>query len=273
MLAVAVGCGGKATPASPIQAQGKPIDPSGNWKLVFSDSNNNQFLMSGLFSQTGAVVTGLSFSEVGNAVLGCLVQRDVSMSNGLVQNVSNFTRTLAGNFGTIAFNTTLNDAGTHAAGTYTITPGANGNCLGLSLTGSLVADEIPSMSGTWTGTVSCIAVCPTGGTTGTVQMVLTQDGAAGAVSGTYTVAGLDRQKRAKALEAMQEYLTAPAGRFRNIYYLTFSSSFADNFFHACRLPRRDWVLRFLVSAEVLDLEHKTAGIHQIDIPLFALRDR
>jgi len=82
------------------------------------------------------------------------------MANGLVQNVSTFSGDFNGNFGAVHFTTTLNDAGTHASGSYTITPPQSGNCLGVALTGSVVADEVPSMSGNWTGTLTCTSNCP-----------------------------------------------------------------------------------------------------------------
>jgi len=187
-----VGCGGRSTTTSnPTKPQGTPIDPSGNQKLVFTDTNNNQFLLSALFSQTGSVVTGLNFSETGNgSTFQCVAQTNISMANGQVQNVSTFSGDLSGNFGTIHFSTTLNDAGTHASGTYTVTPGTNGNCLGVALTGTMTADEIPSMTGNWNGTVNCVSNCPTGVGSGNVTMSLTQNDATGAVNGTYTITGL-----------------------------------------------------------------------------------
>jgi hypothetical protein len=190
MALAVVGCGG-TTGSNPITPNQKVTDPSGSWALVFTDSNNNQFRLSALFNQVGAVVTALNIQEVGNgASFQCLAQRDASMANGLVQNVSTFSGDFNGLFGTVHFTTTLNDAGTHASGSYTITPPQSGNCLGVALTGSLVADEVPSMSGNWTGTLTCTSNCPTGGTTGTVHMTLAQDDATGAVTGTYTVTGL-----------------------------------------------------------------------------------
>jgi hypothetical protein len=112
------------------------------------------------------------------------------LTNGLVQNTNQFSGDLAGNFGTIHFSATLNDAGTHASGTYTVTPPQTGNCLGVALTGTFTGDEVPSMSGTWTGTVTCTANCPIGSTTGNVTMNLTQNDATGAVTGSYTITGL-----------------------------------------------------------------------------------
>jgi hypothetical protein len=198
VLAFGVGCGGNtSTKTNPATSQNL-IDPSGNWKMTFTDSTGQNFFLAGLFSQTGAVVTGLSFSEVGNGPFSepptpfsCIAQRDISMANGLVANVSNFTGDISGNFGSMHFNTTLNDAGTHTAGTYTLVPGAAGNCLGIALTGTMSADEVPSMTGTWTGTLICVANCPTGGaTTGTLTMILNQDDQTGAITGTYFTTGL-----------------------------------------------------------------------------------
>jgi hypothetical protein len=186
-----VGCGGGSTKTTTVNGQ-KLVDPSGNWKMTFTDTNNNTFLLSALYNQTGSVVTGTNFSEVGNAAPGfqCVVQANISISNGTVQNVNQFSGDLAGNFGTIHFTSTLNDAGTHASGTYTVTPGANGNCLGIALTGTFVGDEVPSVSGNWTGTINCVQNCPIGSTSGTLTMSLTQNDSNGVVTGSYATSGL-----------------------------------------------------------------------------------
>jgi hypothetical protein len=193
---LAVGCGGNtSTKTNPTTAQGL-IDPSGNWGMTFTDSNGNFFILSALYFQTGAVVTGINFSEVGNVAPGfqCIAQRDISISNGLVANVNQFSGDLAGNFGTVHFSSTLNDAGTHTSGTYTITPPQSGNCLGVALTGTFTGDEFPSMGGNaWTGTISCTMNCPTStpvGTVNTFTMTLSQDDATGSVTGTYSVTGI-----------------------------------------------------------------------------------
>ncbi len=191
----AIGCGGGSSatpkPSNPSPQSGL-VDPSGNWRMTFTDSTGNTFLLSSLFNQTGPNVSGINFSEAGNIApnFQCAAQRDISMANGLVQNVNQFSGDLSGNFGGIHFSSTLNDAGTHSSGTYTVTPGANGNCLGISLTGTFTGDEIPSVSGNWTGTVSCRANCPTGFTGGTLSMTLTQNDGTGAVTGTYTMTGV-----------------------------------------------------------------------------------
>ena len=127
-LLSAFGCGG-----SPSTKPTNPglIDPSGNWKMSFTDSGGNNFILSALFSQTGAVVTGLSFNEVGNieANFHCVADSpSITFSNGMVSDVSTFAGTLTDpNFGVLTFTSTLNDAGTHTAGTYTLTPPQSGN--------------------------------------------------------------------------------------------------------------------------------------------------
>jgi hypothetical protein len=93
------GCGGsvKTTPVNPVTAQGL-IDPSGNWQLRFTDTNNSLFLLSALFNQTGAVVSGVNITEAGNGPnavpptpFSCVAQPDVTFTNGLVSDVSTFT--------------------------------------------------------------------------------------------------------------------------------------------------------------------------------------
>src|SRR5437660_8536677 len=89
IIALLAGCGSKnnntvVTPGS------KPIDPSGNWALKLNDASNNQLLLSGLFSQTGSVVTALNILDAGNpAPFSC--NGAMSMANGQVQNVSQFS--------------------------------------------------------------------------------------------------------------------------------------------------------------------------------------
>jgi hypothetical protein len=193
-LAIALlttGCGGGTSVSNPASPQGKPIDPSGNWRMTFTDSNNQVFLLSALFNQTGSIVTAVNISEVGNpATFQCASQANISLANGTVQNINQFSGDLSGNFGSIHFTSTLNDAGTHASGTYTVTPGAGGNCLGVALTGTFTADEIPSMTGNWTGTVTCSSNCPTGVGSGNFTASLTQDDATGSVNGTFALSGI-----------------------------------------------------------------------------------
>lgn len=74
-----------------------------------------------------------------------------------------------------------------------MTPPQTGNCTGVGLTGTFTGDEVPSMTGTWTGTISCLQKCPIetpAGTAGTITMALNQDHTTGAVTGTYTVTGM-----------------------------------------------------------------------------------
>lgn len=196
-ILAAIGCGGgTGTTGNPNKPQGL-VDPSGNWRMAFVDSNNQMFLLSSLFNQTGADVSGINFSEVGNGPgsqpptpFACQAQRDVSMANGLVANVNQFSGDISGNFGSLHFTSTLNDAGTHTSGSYALTPGANGNCLGIALTGTFTGDEVPSVSGSWTGAITCSLNCPTGFTSGTITMSLSQDDATGAVTGSYTITGV-----------------------------------------------------------------------------------
>src|SRR6476661_209550 len=99
-LAIALlttGCGGGTSVSNPASPQGKPIDPSGNWRMTFTDSNNQVFLLSALFNQTGSIVTAVNISEVGNpATFQCASQANISLANGTVQNINQFSGDLSG---------------------------------------------------------------------------------------------------------------------------------------------------------------------------------
>jgi hypothetical protein len=184
LVVAASGCGGGS---STTPGGGKPpIDPSGNWAMKFSDSSNNSFILSALFSQTGSVVTALNVLAAGNPAPFSCVPFSASLSNGQVLNVDQFSGDVNTSFGNIHFTSTLNLAGTHAAGTYTL----SGNCWGVAPTGTFTADEVPSVAGTWNGTVTCTSNCPAGSTTGTISASLNQNDQTGVVAGTYAISGL-----------------------------------------------------------------------------------
>jgi hypothetical protein len=183
-LLTLAGCGGGSSNAN----GGKPpIDPSGNWAMKFSDSGNNTLLMSALFSQVGSVVSGVNISAFGNPAPFSCVPFSGSFANGEVLNVNQFSGDInTPSFGNIHFSSTLNDAGTHASGTYTL----SGTCWTVASTGTFTADEVPSVAGAWSGTIACISNCPAGATTGTIAATLTQSDQTGVVTGSYSVTGL-----------------------------------------------------------------------------------
>lgn len=181
-LVILAGCGGGTGTTN-----GKPpIDPSGNWAMKFSDTSNNSFLLSALFSQTGSVVTALNILPGGNpAPFSCVIS-GATLANGQVLNVDQFSGDINTSAGNIHFSSTLNTAGSHAAGTYTLT----GNCWGVAPSGTFTADEVPSVSGAWSGTVNCTGNCPAGATSGIITATLTQNDQTGVVAGTYAISGL-----------------------------------------------------------------------------------
>jgi hypothetical protein len=185
LLIVLIGCGGGSTSTNP-QGSKPPIDPSGNWAMKFSDSSNNTFILSALFSQTGSVVTALNLLPAGNPPPFSCIPFSASFANGQVLNVDQFSGDVNTPFGNVHFTSTLNTAGTHASGTYTLA----GNCWGVAPTGTFTGDEVPSVAGTWTGTVTCTSNCPAGATTGTITASLTQNDQTGVVAGTYAISGL-----------------------------------------------------------------------------------
>jgi hypothetical protein len=185
LVVAASGCGGGT---SNTPGGGKPpIDPSGNWAMKFSDSSNNSFILSALFSQTGSVVTAVNILAAGNPPpFACNGTFSAALANGQVLNVDQFSGDVNTPFGNIHFTSTLNLAGTHSTGTYTLT----GNCWGVAPTGTFTADEVPSVAGAWNGTVTCTSNCPAGSTTGTISATLNQNDQTGVVAGTYAISGL-----------------------------------------------------------------------------------
>lgn len=180
---ILAGCGGSTSTPAP----GKPpIDPSGNWAMKFSDTSGNSFILSALFSQTGSVVTALNVLAAGNPAPFSCVPFSATLANGSVLNVDQFSGDVNTPFGNIHFASTLNAAGTHASGTYTLT----GNCWGVAPSGTFTADEVPSVAGTWNGAITCTSNCPAGATSGTITATLTQNDQTGVVAGTYTISGL-----------------------------------------------------------------------------------
>jgi hypothetical protein len=190
-------CGGGS---KTMGGNSKVIDPSGNWTMTAQDQQGNKVQFAALFNQVGAIVTANSFTAAGNPSPFNCVPFGATLSNGLVANVSNFTGSVAvinssnqSSFGTFAFNTTLNDAGTSFAGTYAGLPG----CTGIGATGTFTGAEVPSVTGNWTGTIqSCNFDQQQGkcaslnGSPSAISFSLTQNDSTGNVSGTYQVANL-----------------------------------------------------------------------------------
>jgi hypothetical protein len=112
-----------------------------------------------------------------------------------VQNGNQFSGLFAGTpFGNLAFTSTLNPQGTHFDGSYSGL--AAGNCAGIGASGTFIGDEVPSVSGSWTGTLTPCSydqqtgVCTNNGTPAQTAFTLAQDDQTGSVTGTYQVAGL-----------------------------------------------------------------------------------
>lgn len=191
LLMVACG-GGRVNPVAPTP--GAPIDPSGNWTMTAKDAGGKSVQYAALFSQTGSVVTSNSFTAAGNPPPFACVPFSASLSNGQVLNVSNFTGDviIGNNFGTFNFNATLAADGKSFAGTYSNMP----TCSGLLISGTYTGAEVPTTSGSWTGTIQPCAYsqqtadCPLFGTAGQITATLSQNDATGNVTGSYQITGL-----------------------------------------------------------------------------------
>lgn len=188
-----IACG--ANPSSPGSSAGggnaKVVDPSGNWQIVATDSNGVTLRLSGLFFQTGSTVTAASMIPVGTtSPYNCT--GGVNFQNGTVQNTNQFSGTFAISPSVaLNFTGTLNDVGTHFDGTYSGL--SAGNCAGIGASGAFTGDEVPSISGNWTGTLapcdwnSSTGVCTTNGTPLQAAFTLTQNDQTGNTTGTYQV--------------------------------------------------------------------------------------
>lgn len=188
LLTISCGGGGSSKPKPPV---GAPIDPSGNWTMTATDGGGKSIDLAALFAQTGAVVTANSFTAAGTTGPFSCTPFSATLSNGLVQNISNFTGTVTfgGNFGAFTFDTTLTPDGKSFTGTYSNMP----SCTGLLLSGTFTGAEVPTTTGSWTGTIQpCqysqqTGVCTLSGTTSPITASLTQDDVSGNVTGTFQV--------------------------------------------------------------------------------------
>ncbi len=205
------GCNGGMAPAPSPGGSAKPIDPSGNWMLTLTDQAGKTFNIAIIFHQSGSTVTA---TEQGfgafnitlpndSSVVNCGNALVLTFQNGLVQNVNQFSGTIvianntAANVqqpvGSISFTSTLNDAGTSMSGTYSGVPA----CIGLGATGNISGNEVPSVTGTWSGTLTpcsiVVSQCvPNGGQQGTLSMTLTQYDDTGEASGTFTASSIQQ---------------------------------------------------------------------------------
>lgn len=190
-----IGCGGGGSSPKPPGPGPAPIDPSGNWTMTATDAGGKSVQFSALFAQVGADVSANSFTAANDPFPFSCTPFTAALSAGLVQNVSNFTGTITfGNgMGQFSFNTTLAADGKSFSGTYSNMPGCAGLLVG---SGTFTGAEVPSTSGTWTGTLqSCLldqqtGICAVFGGAAPVTAVLSQDDVTGNVTGTFTAANV-----------------------------------------------------------------------------------
>lgn len=188
LISLITACGGgNSTPIN--NASNQAVDVSGNWTMTFTDASNNKVLMSAFLHQVGTTVNGLNLLAAGNAIppFSCLPFSG-TFANGALQNLDQFSGDIQTSFGNVHFAGTVNTQGTHAQGTYSLT----GTCWGVAGSGTFSADQIPSVTGSWTGSINCMQNCPggtSGLTSGIITASLTQDNSTGAVTGTYSVTG------------------------------------------------------------------------------------
>jgi hypothetical protein len=202
---VMTGCGGGTTQTTKGGSSQAVVDPSGNWTMTATDAQGNKLGLAALFNQVGATVTANSFtpdpvnsSPAVASDFACL-PFSAALSNGTVQNVDQFSgqvavsnRNTGAAFGTFTFSATLTQDGKSFTGTYSGMPA----CSAVAASGTFAGAEVPSTSGTWSGTIQpCTwdgqtGTCALFGTNSSFAAVLSQNDETGNVTGNYQVTNL-----------------------------------------------------------------------------------
>jgi len=182
LAAAMAGCGGgKSTLGNPVP----PVDPSGNWQLQLASSGIG-LGVTAVMNQVGANVTASNIRFVGQP--GGYTCNPIKPSlTAVVSNGTQMDGQLSdASFGTISFTGQLSADGITFRGTYSgVTPN---NCTDLPPSGSIQGTEIPSVTGTWAGTLQ--QVDSQGNPVGPAMPFsaqLAQNDTNGTVSGSYSV--------------------------------------------------------------------------------------
>ncbi len=211
-------CGGSNINRSPNQPQPQPqplVDPSGNWSWTFGTAPLT-FKLGMALQQSGSTVTLASyiFDASGETVeqpssnWNCPAALTLGFQNGTVANTDQFSAVVtfdvpqAGpiggpitvtHLGSITINATLNSTGTTMAGTYSGAP----SCTGLPATGAFSGIAVPSVTGTWSVTLTQCNPDPTGvctpingATPATMTWTLQQILSPLSAQGTWTASGV-----------------------------------------------------------------------------------
>ena len=136
------GCGGNSSTPTPPQVQQLALT-SGNWDFVAASSSDPSFLIGGNIVQTGTSVTG--GLHVANSA--CITRATPVPITG---NISGQTATVtSASVASQTINASLSGSATALTGTYTI---AGTGCAGGDK-GNIAGVLVPSISGTWKGTL------------------------------------------------------------------------------------------------------------------------
>jgi hypothetical protein len=136
------GCGGNSSTPLPAQVQQLTLT-SGNWDFAVASSSGTNFLIGGNVVQTGTSVTG-GLRVVNSA---CIAP---STPVPITGNISGQTATVtSANVASQTINASLSGSATALTGTYTVT---GTGCAGGDK-GNIAGVLVPSISGTWKGTL------------------------------------------------------------------------------------------------------------------------
>ncbi len=136
------GCGGNSSTPTPPQVQQLALT-SGNWDFVAASSSGPSFLIGGNIVQTGTSVTG----GLHAANSACITRATPVPITG---NISGQTATVtSASVASQTINASLSGSATALTGTYTI---AGTGCAGGDK-GNIAGVLVPSISGTWKGTL------------------------------------------------------------------------------------------------------------------------
>jgi len=168
---------------------------AGNWNITANDSQGNSLVFGAILVQTGQSVTANNFIAQTNRLLSSCLTSNATLSNALLTNPNQLNGAITAEFGTMQFVSTLSSDGSSFTGTYSGLGAPN--CVGLSASGTISGQAVPSVTGQWTGTIQpCSLNAQTGscspfGLSSPFVAALSENDSTVTVTGTYVITSLN----------------------------------------------------------------------------------